>query len=60
MLDIIASIMMGISLVTLTFNYIDVIKRIIKLENYVNQLPCLSEPVEEKEGENNASKTEEQ
>ena len=60
MLDIIASIMMGISLVTLTFNYIDVIKRIIKLENHVNQLSCLSEPVEEKEDENDASKTEKQ
>lgn len=60
MLDIIASIMMGISLVTLTFNYIDVIKRIIKLENHVNQLPCLSEPVEEKEDEKDVSKTEKQ
>ena len=51
MLDIIASIMMGISLVTLTFNYIDVIKRIIKLENLCNQIPCINggDCIEEKE-----------
>lgn len=43
MLDIIAPIMMGIFLLMLSFfNCIDAIKRIIKLENLCNQIPCIN------------------
>lgn len=52
-----------VAIICVAFGYATVLcaklsERICKLENYVNQLPCLSEPVEDEEGEKDAPKTE--